>query len=171
MFEKNSDSMFDSIQFGVAVVSEEEFSAYPNESKTFCYAWKYPQEPEDDFQEKEWADAFLEAIAGKLPLTEYVPRYQNQAIQFTGEDMGGDRAMMIILLYIVIVIFAFVFAVTISNTISREATVIGTLRASGYTRRELIRHYMAMPLIITLISALIGNILGYTWMKQICADL
>lgn len=49
--------------------------------------------------------------------------------------------------------------------------MIGTLRASGYTRGELIRHYMAMPCIVTLISAVLGNILGYTVMKNICARM
>ncbi|MFR4712247.1 MAG: hypothetical protein ACLUAL_11515 [Blautia wexlerae] len=44
--------------------------------------------------------------------------------------------MMIILLYIVMVIMAFVFGITISNTIRKEAGVIGTLRASGYTRQR-----------------------------------
>ena len=39
------------------------------------------------------------------------------------------------------VIMAFVFGITISNTIRKEAGVIGTLRASGYTRQELILHY------------------------------
>lgn len=48
---------------------------------------------------------------------------------------------------------------------------IGTLLASGYTRNELIRHYMAMPILVTLIGALIGNILGYTIMKDICAGM
>lgn len=40
--------------------------------------------------------------------------------------------------------------ITTSNTRSKEATVIGTLRASGYTKRELIRHYMTMPVIVML---------------------
>ena len=31
--------------------------------------------------------------------------------------------------------------------------MIGTLRASGYTRRELIRHYMALPVLVTLVGA------------------
>ena len=100
-----------------------------------------------------------------------MPRFENQAINFTGEDMGSDHAMMIVLLYMVIVIMAFVFAITTSNTIEKEANVIGTLRASGYTRGELIRHYMAMPCIVTLISAVLGNILGYTVMKNICARM
>lgn len=65
----------------------------------------------------------------------------------------------------------FVFAITTSNTIEKEANVIGTLRASGYTRGELIRHYMAMPCIVTLISAVLGNVLGYTVMKNFCAGM
>ena len=35
--------------------------------------------------------------------------------------------------------------VTISNTIMKESMTIGTLRASGYSRGEMLRHYMAMP--------------------------
>ena len=85
--------------------------------------------------------------------------------------MGSDKAMMIVLLYIVITIMAFVFGITISNTIRKEAGVIGTLRASGYTKGELIRHYMTLPVIITLFGALIGNILGYSVMKNVCASM
>ena len=68
-------------------------------------------------------------------------------------------------------IIAFVFVITINDTIAREAAVIGTLRASGYTKMELVRHYMVLPLLITLLAALAGNILGYTYMKQVCADM
>ena len=122
-------------------------------------------------QEKKIAEEFMEALGKEVSLEAFVPRYQNQAINFTGEDMGSDKAMMIVLLYIVIVIMAFVFGITISNTIRKEAGVIGTLRASGYTKGELIRHYMTLPVIITLFGALIGNILGYTVMKNVCASM
>ena len=74
---------------------------------------------------------------------------------------------MIVLLYVVIVIMAFVFAVTTNNTIFKEANVIGTLRASGYTRGELLAHYILLPIIVTIIGALVGNILGYTVFKNI----
>ena len=79
--------------------------------------------------------------------------------------------MVIMLLYIVMVIMAFVFGITISNTIRKEAGVIGTLRASGYTRQELVLHYMTLPVLVTLVGALIGNILGYTVFKDICAAM
>lgn len=77
---------------------------------------------------------------------------------------------MIVLLYVVIAIMAFVFAVTTNNTIFKEANVIGTLRASGYTRGELLLHYILLPIIVTLAGALVGNILGYTWFKDIFVD-
>ena len=85
--------------------------------------------------------------------------------------MGSDKAMIIVLLYIIIVIMAFVFGVTIKNTIFREANVIGTLRASGYTKGELLRHYMTAPMLVSLISAVTGNILGYTVFRTVCADM
>ena len=113
----------------------------------------------------------MEDVAKEVTLEEFVPRYTNQAIIFTGDDMGGDRSMMIVLLYIIIVIMAFVFAITTGNTIRKEANVIGTLRASGYTRGELIRHYMAAPVFVTFIGAIIGNIIGYSVGKDYCAGL
>lgn len=102
-----------------------------------------------------------------LGLEDYVPRYLNMAINFTGEDMGGDAAMFQLFNYIVIIILAFVFAVTISNTIAKEAGVLGTLRASGYTRGEMVRHFMTLPMWVTVIAAAIGNVLGYTVFKNV----
>lgn len=171
LFADNNDTMFDSLKFGVGVVSPEAFAEYTKDDLTWCYAWKYPQQPADEAQEKAWADDFRDLLVKEVTLKEYVPCYLNQAIQFTGEDMGSDKAMMVVLLYIVIVIMAFVFSVTISNTIAKEAAVIGTLRASGYTKKELVLHYASMPVLVTVIGAGVGNILGYTVMKDVCAGM
>ena len=171
LFEKNSDSMFDAVLFGVGIVSEQGLKSFDSKELYQCYAWKYETEPSTEAEEKKAAEELMKVINKEVDLKDFVPRYENQAICFTGEDMGSDRAMVTILLYMVIAILAFVFAITTANTIEKEANVIGTLRASGYTRGELVRHYMAMPCIITVISALIGNVLGYTVMKKICAAM
>lgn len=171
LFENNSDTMFDSIKFGVSIVTPDEFSGFDEKKLTFCYSWKYDTPPATNEEAKDMAEDLMEHLNDEVKLESFIPRYENQAITFTGEDMGSDQVMMTIFLYIVILIIAFVFGVTINNTIAREAEVIGTLRASGYTRSELVRHYMAMPLIVTLISALVGNILGYTVLKNFNAGL
>ena len=171
LFSDNNDSMFDAIKFGVAIVAEKGFAQLDQSKMTWQYAWKYNQSPKNTIEEKEMSDDLMSDINSTIVLDSYTPRYLNQAINFTGEDMGSDRGMMIVLLYMVIVIMAFVFSVIISNTISKEANVIGTLRASGYTRSELVRHYMMVPIFVTLIGAGIGNILGYTVLKDVCAGM
>lgn len=171
LFQNNNDSMFDAVKFGVSIVTPKAFETLNQDKLQYSYSWLYDKAPKDERQEKILADKFMEALGKEVSLEAFVPRYQNQAIKFTGNDMGSDRAMIIVLLYIIIVIMAFVFGVTISNTIRKEAGVIGTLRASGYTKKELIRHYMALPIIVTLIGSIVGNILGYTVMKNVCASM
>ncbi len=121
----------------------------------------------DDFMKVLSENAMME----NRMLENYIPQYLNQAIHFTGDDMVGDNAMIAIFLYIVVLIIAFVMAITTSNTISKEANVIGTLRASGYSRGELVRHYMVLPLVVMFVAAVVGNILGYSAVKNYMASL
>lgn len=167
LFSDNSDTMFDSLKFGVGVVSQKCFDAYDDTHIHYVYSWLYDNKPEDDKEAKLMADDFVKTISANAILVNYIPQYINQAIHFTGDDIGSDRSMMIVLLYVLIVIMAFVFAVTTNNTIVKEANVIGTLRTSGYTRGELLRHYILLPIIVTIFGALVGNILGYTVFKDI----
>lgn len=192
MFQNNSDMMFDSVNFGVAMGTKSEFESLSDRNLTYNYAWTYNAgDPADDIEEKKWSDDLLETVVdaagegggatalgsmlGVLNMDngidDYVPRYTNQAMNFAGDDLGSDRGSMLAFLYILIAVLAFIFGVTISHTITKEATVIGTLRASGYTRGELFRHYISMPIIVTLVAALVGNVLGYTYMKGVIADL
>lgn len=106
-----------------------------------------------------------------IKIKDYLPAHKNYAITFTIDDIGGDTAMFMAFSYIVIVVIAFVFAVTTSSTIYAEAGAIGTLRASGYTKRELLVHYMTLPVLVTLFAGIVGNILGYTVMKYHMASL
>lgn len=170
LFQSNNDSMFDAVKFGVGVVTDEEFDSLDQDKLQYNYAWTYNEKPQTELEEKNVSEDLMKAMGKVVTLENFVPQYQNQAIIFTGDDMGSDKAMMIMLLYIIIVIMAFVFGITTSNTIAKEAGVIGTLRASGYTKNELIRHYMTLPVIVTLVGALIGNILGYTAFK-VCAGM
>ncbi|WP_329886823.1 ABC transporter permease [Pseudoramibacter faecis] len=171
LFENNTNPMFDAINFDVAVVTAETFDALP-QSTHYNYAWIYRGAPKNDNKEKVRADKLMNTIAKEAALsgnrlTDFVPRYLNQAINFTIDDMGGDRTMAGIMLDILVVVLAFIFAVTISNTVTKESATIGTLRASGYSRGELLRHYLTMPLIVTLVAAAVGNVLGYTLFKNV----
>lgn len=175
LHEKSTDLMFDALKFNVAMVTKQGFERL-HSATHYAYAWRYEEEPEDEKAEKHLSDDFLkvlltQAVTADNEIEDYMPRYANPAINFATEDMGSDEAMGGVLLDILIVIIAFIFAVTITNMIAKESQTIGTLRASGYTRAELVAHYLSMPVIVTLISAVIGNVLGYTVFKNVVVSM
>ena len=167
--------MFDAIKFDVAMVTQEGLDSL-HKTVHYAYTWNYVDTPADEVEQKAKSDDFMKALLTQVvcadkELEDYMPRYANPAINFATDDMGSDKAMGGVLLDILIVIIAFIFAVTISNTIVKEASTIGTLRASGYTRGELVRHYISMPVIVTLLAACVGNILGYTVFKNVVVGM
>lgn len=171
LYASPSDMMFDANMFGVGIVNQDTFESFGKGGYHYSYSWKYDIAPKDDEEAQEMSEDFLEVLTDNAVVTEYIPEYSNQAIHFTGDDMGKDYMMFIVFLDIVVAIIAFIFAITTNNTIAKEATVIGTLRASGYSRGELIRHYMTMPVLVTLFSALVGNVLGYTFFRMVAEDM
>ena len=173
LYQNNTDFMFDSIKFGVGIMTDGGFESMGDSHLHYNYSWKYDTPPSDPQgkEAKDMAEDFMTALSAKAVLTGFIPRCSSNAINFAGNDMGGDRTMILTMMYVLIVIIAFVFAITTSNTITKESNVIGTLRASGYTKAELIRHYTASPLIVLFIAAIVGNILGYTIFKKLMADL
>ena len=184
LYEKNTDSMFDAISFDVAQVTPEAFDSF-DVSIHYTYAWDYDRAALGDRaidtgasdearkeQEKKLSDNYLQAVISQSvvadnELKDYVPRYGNMAVKFAREDISGDETLVGIILYIFIAMIAFIFGVTITSTITKEASAIGTLRASGYTKGELVRHYVSLPVVVTLISSIVGNVLGYTAFKLV----
>ena len=170
LYQNASDMMFDNDKFGVGVMTDAGFATLRENHLHYNYSWSYDTAPEDDAEAKDMAEDLMPILAENGMLTNFLPEYLNQAIIFAGDDMGGDMSMILAFLYIVIVILAFVFSITISNNITKEANVIGTLRASGYSRGEMVRHYLIMPMLVLLVAAVVGNVLGYTWLEQIFAS-
>lgn len=175
LFSSPSDMMFDSIKFGVAIVTADTFGTYPEDKLHYVYSWKYAERPADNTEAKKLSEDFLDKLSEEAPkymnaVTGYIPEYTNQAIIFTGDDIKGDTTFVQMFLYIIVVIIAFIFAITTSNTIAKEAGVIGTLRATGYTKWEIVRHYLTLPMLVVFAGAVVGNILGYTVLKDYAAS-
>ncbi|MCG2731388.1 MAG: ABC transporter permease, partial [Acetobacterium sp.] len=47
------------------------------------------------------------------------------------------------------------------HTIDKESTVIGALYSMGYVKKELLRHFMILPMLIVTASAMLGTGLGF----------
>ena len=99
LFQDNAELMFDAVKFGVGIVSEEQFQSYDTNALRKTYAWKYDDTSIVDSDREEDVSKHLQsALREVISIEEFIPRYQNQAITFTGEDMGGDGAMMVVFL-------------------------------------------------------------------------
>ena len=173
MFRSNSDTMFDALRFGTAVTTAGTWKArFGDRRVVYRYSWLFNHRPADDSKAAKLDEKLMKTVYQEAPsLAQFVPQYANQAIRFTGEDFEGDTAGTQVMVYILIAILTFVMGIMTVDRVDREAGEIGTLRALGYTRSELIRHYMALPLGVLLIAALVGNLLGYTLVKDACARL
>ncbi len=175
LHESNTDLMFDAFGFDVAMVTPEAFNRLSSRIH-YSYAFKYVNAPESKEAKADASENFLKSLITQTlvydyEIKDYLPEYLRQASNFAVSDIEGDSVGASILCYILIGVIAFIFAITISNTIDKEASVIGTLRASGYSKGELVVHYMSMPLIVTILGAIIGNVLGYTAFKNLAVYL
>lgn len=163
LIQKNSDMMMDPIHFGIAIVTDTGFQTLSTDRMVYSYSYYLDDRELNDFQKQKRADDIQEiCIKEGAVLENLLTAQMNQAISFLPNDMGSDIPMVQTLLYIILMILAFIFVVISQTMIEEQASVIGTLLASGYTRRELLQHYMMLPTILIIVSAGIGNLIGYT---------
>ncbi len=174
LFENNSDFTVNTLSFGVAEVAESGFAALCENGRDPAYLYSFAFDNADltlaergDI-EKDMVRALAATGASVEDLTD---ADANQGIGYAADDVEGDSSMWITLLYIIIAIMAFVFVVLTSATIEEESAIIGTLLASGYRRRELVAHYLALPAVVGIAAAVVGNVVGYTWMSEPMRDL
>lgn len=173
LFKNNTDSMFDALNFGTAVVTESTWeNHYEDKAVHYRYSWLYDKAPKTDAKAASGGQNLCSLIYKEAPsLSEFTPQYKNQAIRFTGEDFESDTMGTQVFIYILILILAFLVGIMTSDNLEQESGEIGTLRSLGYTKKELILHYSAIPMRVILAAALVGNALGYTVLKNICVHL
>lgn len=169
LFQSNSDFTVNTLTFGVAEVSESGFAALEatGHQPAYTYSVRFTDRDLTVAQrtdaEKDMTRALSTAGATVDDLTD---SSANQGIGYAADDVSGDSTMWSVLLYMIIVIMAFVFVVLTSGTIEEESAIIGTLLASGYRRRELVTHYLALPAAVGIAAAVVGNVAGYTLMSE-----
>lgn len=85
----------------------------------------------------------------------------NQRITSCKSDAAINKNSALIAGIIVITLIAYMISVFIIHTIDKESAVIGALYSMGYVKKELLRHFMILPLLIITVSAMLGTGLGF----------
>ena len=169
LFLNNSDFTVNTITYGVAEVTDGGFAALEDAGGAPAYTYSFtftdrdlPTADRID-AEQDMVEALTDADARVDDLTD---ADSNQGIGYARDDVDGDSMMWMTLLDIIIVIMAFVFVVLTDATIEEESAIIGTLLASGYRRREIVLHYLALPAIVGVVAALLGTALGVVFFTE-----
>lgn len=85
----------------------------------------------------------------------------NPRIKAAANDQEINKLSGILAGMIVIVLFAYVISVFAAYGIEKETAVIGALYALGVKRKELRKHYLSLPVIVTFAAAVAGSVLGF----------
>ena len=161
-FQKSTDLIFNAIDFGVGLVSDEDKDIF-NESKLkYQVSYRFNDRNLSEKETKEKNKEVVNSANISKTVLEQLPKKDNNAISYLIDDMGGDRPMVIVLLCLMVTLIGFIFALSIVSKIQEESEIIGILLANGYKKSELVINYIANSLIITFLAAVLGNIFGYT---------
>ena len=160
LFQNNSSFIFNALSFTTAQVTPEAFDGIDQGSLIYSYAYYLDDREMPLVERTDLAKRMMEVLADKGEVvTDFVDYEGNQAMAYALDDIEGDQMMWQILLAMLIVIMAFVFVVLTDATIEEESAVIGTLLASGWRKRELVAHYMTLPVIVGVLGAIVGNVI------------
>ncbi|MCR5797258.1 MAG: FtsX-like permease family protein, partial [Eubacterium sp.] len=102
-------------------------------------------------------DEAVDEMGVKLSnLTTFLKRSDNPRIFATKHDKEVDIHVGLLAGAILFVLMAYVISVFVVHSIENESSIIGTLYAMGVTKRDLIVHYITLPVVITTLAGIIG---------------
>lgn len=113
---------------------------------------------------KEEAQEFLdEYFTYELSnLIQFIPAEDNMRIGAAADDQIINKAAGLVAGVIILILFTYVISVFVVHGIEQEASIIGTLYAMGVKRKELLMHYLTLPVVVTGIAGIVGTVLGYS---------
>lgn len=84
----------------------------------------------------------------------------NVRIDAAADDVAINKSAGIMVGILLIILFSYVISVFVVHTIDRESAVIGALYSMGVKKRDLMSHYIVLPVMVTFVSGVFGLILA-----------
>lgn len=141
--------------FGIGLISEGDMDSF-SESVT-VYSVR--------FADREGVSAGLiglrEALQSEdVSLADWTDAENNKRIRMAWATITGAQTMAVPLPVAMFLLCCLIVGIMIWRMVRADDVIIGTLYAEGYRRRELLRHYMAIPLLLAAAGGVLGVLLG-----------
>ncbi len=95
-------------------------------------------------------------------LTAFVPREDNPRVGASIDDVMINKLAGMVAGVIIMILFTYVISVFVVHSIEQESSVIGALYALGVKRKQLLLHYLVLPVVITFLGGVVGCIVGFS---------
>lgn len=103
-------------------------------------------------------DKYFDVDLGNL--IQFVERADNPRIGAAADDQLMNKWVGMAAGVIILILFTYVISVFVIHGIEKESSVIGALYALGVTKKDLIKHYLMLPVIVTFVASIIGTLVG-----------
>lgn len=110
---------------------------------------------------KKETDSFLKDYDTDLAnITSFVTSDDNPRIGGAADDQQINVQAGYFFGVLLMLLFTYVISVFVVHGIEKESSVIGALYALGVKRRDLMMHYLTLPVIVTTVAGIIGFLIG-----------
>lgn len=150
------DIMVSPNNFGVGVINREDFAGIDNAYSIYSVRFN------DRTQSlNKQAAEFRERLHEKgITESDWIDIMNNKRARMAWASITGLKTMSVPVPAAMFLLCCLIIGIMIWRMIRNESVIIGTLYAQGYRRRELMRHYMAIPLLLAIAGGVIGSVLA-----------
>ena len=158
VIKSKEEMLNDPKTFGVGVVGKTDFDTLPDRSKV--YAIRFGERENIKSQEA----AVKNALRSEgIRITNWQSTEKKVNVSYVPMEVGVLSSMSAAVPLAMLALTCVLLGMLMWRMIRGEVVVIGTLYAQGYKRRELRRHYLMFPLLVSVIGSAIGAILGLSF--------
>jgi len=126
----------------------------PNEYNQVLFKVKDPKHMEPQI-------AAVEEIMKDTGIQEIVTQEEHQGNKMLQMDLEGFKSFALFFPLLFLGIACFSIYILLSRLVYTQRPFIGVMRAMGYSRRQILMHYLSFALAIGVLGAIIGAIGGY----------
>lgn len=160
-----TDILNDPNSFGIAVISKEDFNDLGRGSGS--YAVRYLS---NELNLNESISQFKAALRMQgIILLNWTNITDNPRVTFVTLKLAGIDQMSTSLPIAVLLLTCILTGIVMWRMLEKESIIIGTLYALGYRKKEILRHYLLYPLILSLTGGLLGTLLGMLTLRPMLA--
>ncbi|MDO7205440.1 hypothetical protein Q5M85_16300 [Paraclostridium bifermentans] len=153
ILEKEGDFINNPNKFGIGIINKKDIK-----NGTYLYSVKYNNENKNIYNRSKDLKSYLNENG--VNIIDWVYAKNNLKISVLDIEVIAISTYSIVLPTIILLITVVLISIVLGRMIKNEMAGIGTLYALGYRKKEIMRHYLNYPIILSLTGGVIGGTIG-----------